>query len=354
MGTVYGGLRRNGTGQIFATIKGTLDNNMNCHGENFVDGENEYPGVYVKDYVITYHRKYQSNVELKKEVIQFFEGFKANYADGYLFTSEMGTCIWKADPITCMERYSPLYAGPGKLISSKEMPSMAYINQPDLGGQMFVELLETKMICGNMLVYTTGVDGIFILDTKSHLPFPKNKLDPLNMVITRFIQTKAGFVFRKMQMDLYRQYTSWFITACYVENEIWKMKVTELMLHPEVSGFNLLNRRKGIFSKKMGDAVYLMECKVVNVSIGTPKYCTNELPVIYNQSDYYLLPGSDVLTKRANRVTCSLLTPVMHEVEGIWLKNDGRSLQPVPAPKKLWSSIFNKSPLSFDDMRVKN
>ena len=43
----------------------------------------------------------------------------------------------------------------------------------------------------------------------------------------------------------------------------------------------------------------------------------------------------------------------MHEVEGIWLKNDGRSLRPVPGPKKQLSSILNKSPLSFDDMRVK-
>ena len=51
------------------------------------------------------------------------------------------------------------------------------------------------------------VDGVFVRVYSKPIPrfFPKEKekLDPLNMLITRFIQTKADFVLRKLQMDLY-------------------------------------------------------------------------------------------------------------------------------------------------------
>ena len=99
-------------------------------------------------------------LSLKVKWFNFFEGYKANYADGYLFTSELGTCIWQADPITCTDLFSILYRGPAIRISANEMPTMLYINEPKVGGQLFVELMSKKIICHHYIVHETGVDGV--------------------------------------------------------------------------------------------------------------------------------------------------------------------------------------------------
>ena len=115
----------------------------------------------------------------------------------------MGTLIWKADPITCPERITPVYQGAAVRLSSNDLPTMIYINQPTRGGQLFVELLETKIFCRMVTVYSTGVEGIYVFDSNkagSIPPLPHGKLDPMNIVMTRFVQAKAGFVFRKLEI----------------------------------------------------------------------------------------------------------------------------------------------------------
>ena len=294
-------MKRNGTGHFHVTVKGSLNVDMKCSGEKFVDGETEYKSVYVRDYLVMYHKRYLANVEIENKVIQFFEGYKATYSDGYLFSSELGTLIWNADPIKCHDMFSILYQGSAKKLSSDSMPDMLYINEPKQGGQLFVELYETEILCDTYTVYKTGLEGITIYDRKSvHdlAPVPsKDKIDPLNMLITRFTQAKAGFVFRKLQIDLYTQYTSWFLSNCHLENKIMKTQIQQLLSNPEYASVNLVSDKKGIIAKKMGDVVYLKQCKRINVDLGVPKYCTNELPVQYNGTDYYLIPGSHILTK---------------------------------------------------------
>ena len=356
MGASHTGLKRNGTGELFITVKGSLDTSMSCQGEKFNDGKDEYTAVVVKDYIRTYHKKYWGTVELESQTLKLFEGYKAMYKEGYLFTKELGTIVWDAPTITCFEQFTPLYNGQGTILSSKDLPSMVYINEPKLGGQVFVELVKSDLICKQTGAYSTGVDGIYVQIVSNGIPafFPKEKekLDPLNMAITRFIQTKTGFVFRKLQMDLYDHYTSWYVTNCYIENELWKTKMQQLMLHPDTLGINPLSKKKGVVAKKRGDVLYLMECDPVLVSLGVPKFCTHELPVRYNGTNYFLMPNSHILTKRANRVICSALTPVLHCVDGIWYINDGKSISIVPAPAKAKSSLFHKDLLTFQHFRV--
>ena len=65
-------MKRNGTGHFHVTLKGTLNVKMQCSGGTFIDGENEYTKVNVRDYIETYHKKHKTNVELESEVVQFF------------------------------------------------------------------------------------------------------------------------------------------------------------------------------------------------------------------------------------------------------------------------------------------
>ena len=70
----------------------------------------------------------------------------------------------------------------------------------------------------------------------------------------------------------------------------------QLMLHHDSLGYNVIDEKKGVVAKKRGDVVYLMKCKAVTVKLGVPKFCTHELLVVYNGSDFFLLPDSHVLT----------------------------------------------------------
>ena len=72
----------------------------------------------------------------------------------------------------------------------------------------------------------------------------------------------------------------------------------------------------------------------------------------YNGSDQYLLPGSGILTKKANRVNCGLVVKPIHKADGMWYMNDGKSLRPYVPPKMI--PYKQKTPLSFMNLYVKN
>ena len=93
--------------------------------------------------------------------------------------------------------------------------------------------------------------------------------------------------------------------------------------------------KKRIIARAMGDAVYLMQCKPVQVHIAIPKFCSDELPVLCNNTYFYLVRGSRVLTKQATKISCSELTPVMCKIDGIWYKSDGKTLTQTKNPQKL-------------------
>ena len=118
------------------------------------------------------------------------------------------------------------------------------------------------------------------------------------MVLTRFTQVKSGFVFRKLQVNIFQPHSSIIYSNCYDRNQLFKMQIQRMMAHPDDMTLHELIQ-EGVIAKKLGDVVYLMQCKPVE--LGVLKYCTNELPVIYNGSEYYLLSVSNILTKRAIR-----------------------------------------------------
>ena len=211
--------------------------------------------------------------------------------------------------------------------------------------------MSTKIVCHHYPVYETGVDGILI-QVSDDVPLPYKEIDPVNMVLVRFTQVKAGFVFRKLQVDIFKQYASILFSNCDNENKLFKMQIQQMMAHPEDLTLHILREEKGIIAKKLGDVVYLMQCKPVHVELGIPKYCTNELPVVYNNTEYYLLSGSNILTKRANKVRCTALTPVIHKAGGVWYRNDGKRLIREKAPKKLRTTKNSVSALQFKDFRV--
>ena len=115
---------------------------------------------------------------------------------------------------------------------------------------------------------------------------------------------------------------------------------------------NLFRQNKGLIAKCLGDAIRFLQCKKVDVELGTPKYCTHKLPVRYNGSDRYLLLGSGILTKKANHVNCGLVVKPIHKADGMWYMNDGKSLRPYSPPKMI--PYKQKTPLSFMNLYMKN
>ena len=173
------------------------------------------------------------------------------------------------------------------------------------------------------------------------------------MVISRFVKTKARFVLRKLEMDLYNHYTSWYIQSCWLERSIWRAKIQQLMLHQDSIGYNVIDERKGIVAKRRGNLVYMMQCKAVSVQLGVPQFCTNEIPVTYNGSNLYLLPDSHILTEKANKVTCSRIMPIVYNVDGIWYHNDGNQLRVVSGPQPLRIAKIHKKSVGFHQFSVK-
>ena len=64
--------QQNTTTNVHVTLAGSLNKDMGCKGSQYVDGENEYNGVFVRDYLNVYHKSYTTNVDIKLKTVLFF------------------------------------------------------------------------------------------------------------------------------------------------------------------------------------------------------------------------------------------------------------------------------------------
>jgi len=140
---------------------------------------------------------------------------------------------------------------------------------------------------------------------------------------------------------------------CELEVTLKRTQIQQLTANAELGYMTPFSKRKGVIARKLGDVIYLMKCLAVEVTLGKPKYCTNEVPVIFNGTDQYMLPSSGILTKKATKVACTSLTPVLYKVGHLWYKNNGKSLIRTLPPKKLKMEDSLKSGINFEHLRVK-
>ena len=97
--------------------------------------------------------------------------------------------------------------------------------------------------------------------------------------------------------------------------------------------------KKRIIERAMGDAVYLMQCKPVQVHIAIPKFCSDELPVLWTIPISILYVAHEFWQNKPQNFFFSELTPVMYKIDGIWYKSDGKTLTETKTPQNLVSCM---------------
>ena len=74
--------------------------------------------------------------------------YKSDFSKGYVFSAQLGTLIWDRSGKKCpKDRVSFLYTGTAQKLTSSTLPPMLYVNQPTEGGQLFLDLYETIVLC---------------------------------------------------------------------------------------------------------------------------------------------------------------------------------------------------------------
>ena len=107
-------------------------------------------------------------------------------------------------------------------------------------------------------------------------------------------------------------------------------------MNPELITPMLFNE-KGTFARVIGETLQIFSCKVVQVTLAIIDKCTNELPVLYQGSQVFLLPITRILTDqkyqpRIIEKCTNILDPMFKLDENRWITVSDRKA--VACPEK--------------------
>ena len=105
---------------------------------------------------------------------------------------------------------------------------------------------------------------------------------------------------------------------CHREQDMLKNQMATSFTSPE--GFHHLHLGKNRFGALIGEVLYEYTCMEVEVQPRRTKRCTQELPVVWEQKNFYLEPISRLMKTYGNVVPCSqLLETKFLTKNGRWL-----------------------------------
>lgn len=69
-----------------------------------------------------------------------------------------------------------------------------------------------------------------------------------------------------------------------------------------------------------GEAVHVIKCIPVDVTVRETKECYGELPISVRNLSMYLTPKSKIITKIGTQRECSNELPTIYNIEGTWIQ----------------------------------
>ncbi|MEC4734871.1 MAG: hypothetical protein O7161_02885 [Wolbachia endosymbiont of Halictus tumulorum] len=79
-----------------------------------------------------------------------------------------------------------------------------------------------------------------------------------------------------------------------------------------------------------GEVIHIIKCIAVDVKIRHTEDCFIELPVNHGNKSQFLTPVTHILTNHGTHRDCSLVLPVMYEIDQIWHRFTPRPIEAVP------------------------
>lgn len=316
------GMRPNQTSSHSITLGGKINNDGTCKGIQYSDPYGTWDDVVVQGIArITLKSSYVP-VQLNSGKIILKSGTICTLKEGFCIDSEDGYTYWKPAPISACDfhQYSILYQGSATQIQGDDDTGTTIVYSLITQDITFA-LTKTReqQFCGYTLIHTEH-PKLFILETtkrdslQHQGPIPMENLD-----IFTYMNSKFVYVEKHIRHQMTSLYHNVMQQKCELERQVITNALSYATLQPDEFAYRLM-KGPGYMAVTAGEAIYVIKCIPVDVTVRRTKECYTELPVVQRNNSVFLTPKSRILTKYGNQRDCSFELPTLYRIEDTWVQ----------------------------------
>nr|WAS28174.1 MAG: glycoprotein [Chuviridae sp.] len=321
--TVLTGLRVNSSETRPVTEMGRIDHGTHkCEGASFsIRGTTYTSAIMQSSYKITLVESW-GTLDLNTGVIRTAGGYSHKFSTGRSFDADLGNIYWSTGAHTsaCTKTaYLVLYEGAGTLAIAAKGGRTLMVNTSDVA--LAVGLTKPILLCYHHAFETDHPKLHVVVESQQGMGFyfQKSSIDPVEVDLFLYANTKLVFVERHLSKELKTVYQHFHERTCRLQHQSLQQLTTLAFIAPEEFAW-LYTGRPGVTALVRGEVVYVMECPAVTVQFRQTNTCYQEIPVWDSQNNTaFLKPRSRILTPFGTELECSPLAPALFYLQGAWV-----------------------------------
>ena len=316
-------LRGNQTAYRSITLAGRIQNDGTCKGAQYSDPYGTWNDVVVQASAKISLKSSFVPVDLNSGKIKLRSGTTCTLSDSFCLDSDDGYSYWKPMPTSScgFNRYDVLYEGPAtKIVTNIDEPHSPIIYSL-VTQEITFALTTTKEqpLCGYTLLRTEH-PKLFILEVRQRDTFAKRGNIPIhNFDIFTYMNSKFVYVEKHVRSQITTLYHNIMQQKCELERQVLTNTLSFAKLQPDEFAYRLM-KSPGYMAVNTGEAIHIIKCIPVEVTLRKTEECFTELPVTARNTSLYLTPKSRVLTKFGNERECSNELPTLYRIESTWIQ----------------------------------
>lgn len=313
------GLKRNGTTHQAIVVAGKIDNSGDCKGSTY----NDYDDVVVQaDYRITLYDG-ELTLDTSTNQVRFPDGYHCPYSNKECTHPSLGNVYW--DNLVVSEGsgncfsvgYDILYSGTAKRVMgmlNDEMHTTYVVS--GMHKSFALEVTKTTRIC-NYIVAATEHPALYILTGENRVNTDIADVQPINIDFSLYVNSKFVLIERHFKEQSTSMYKALRSEQCKQKLSNLRNVMALSRIDPQEFAYAYMGM-PGYIAFSRGEVVHLGRCISVPVTIRYTELCYNELPVTFNNSEYFLSARSRILQKIGTQIPCSLILPVQYQILEKW------------------------------------
>lgn len=348
-GTIISNIKVGTTTTAKVVDIGSVDSTGECEGVTIVrDGITYSKSVQSSEYRIQIHDN-KATLNIATQKVLFPEGFTCDYSRGSCASDTYGRRCWTVEnsKTDCGDsQYNLLYEGWANATQSVTSPLVFTVETSSI--RFALAVTTPKIICGHT-GYLTEDDDLFVLTGRPNT-MPHHHTIASVVDYDTFLDTNLKFVFveRNIQNRTTELYDLFNTRYCELNKSYLRNLLSLARRDPEEFAW-VYTKKPGYTATLRGEVIHLVKCQGVAVSPRRTEDCYNEMPVLFQNSSYFLRPSTRILVKYGTPVPCSPLAPVLYMVDGVWVKVGG---EPYIAPSPTELSPDAETTWSYGDIKT--
>lgn len=336
--TVLTGLKVNSTDTRPVTEMGRIEpGTQKCEGASFeIRGHVYTSAVMQSSYKITLSEAW-GILDLNTGMLKTAGGYSHTFSHGKSFDANLGNIFWTtgAHQASCAKTsYLVLFEGQATLALNRAGEKTLMVNASDVA--LAIGLTQPILLCHHH-AFATDHPKLFVTiqsQAGSGFYFERSSIDPLEVDLFQYANTKLVFVERHLSRELQTMYKHFHERACQLQHQSLQHLTTLAFIAPEEFAW-LYTGRPGVTAIVRGEVIYVLECPAVTVQFRQTSSCYQEIPVWNEKNETaFLKPRSRILTTFGTELECSPLAPPLCYLQGTWVSFSPTPTQ-VPPPRVL-------------------